>query len=117
MHLVPVPLLGEAGASAWEGQAPIGAWGLAPTIWTRIAQASEGTTHLEMRFGVAAGNKLVVVGLLLLVFCCPVAIVCGYLAYRDFERRKESALRAVWGHLGHLTGVPAEPMAASTAGR
>jgi hypothetical protein len=88
----------------WEGKGPKGSWGVVPTVAVRLFPG-QGGTMAEVRVGAEVDTTSLVIFGVLFFFFFPAAVLVGYLAYDDFQKRRTGMIHAIWQNLG--AGPPA----------
>ena len=80
---------------AFMGRGAQASWGLVPEVLVRLFEGPQGTT-VEVRVGAQIDQSALVVGILLLLFFWPAAIVCGILANNDFQQKRAAVIQGIW---------------------
>ncbi len=94
----------QVGPTMWSGRSMAKSWGITPTVLLNAA-AAQGGTGVQITIGAELDTTGWVLFILAAVFFWPAAVLIGFLAYDDFNKRRQYALQVFWSQLG----APAAP--------
>jgi hypothetical protein len=90
----------------WQGRSATASWGMFTTVSVRM-QPSPGGTSVQLQVGAELETMSIVILVVCVLLFWPIALVLGYLAYDDFQKRRAAMMYAIWTALG--AGPPPAP--------
>lgn len=107
LHAMGIPLT-QTGPNQWSGRGQVASHGIVPKVLVTMAPMQNGF-FLDVRaIADIESNSVVLLIVLWLVFF-PVAIILGFMAYQDWERRQVQFFQAVWTPLANRMAQPPGP--------
>jgi hypothetical protein len=103
--------LAQVGPTAWAGRSLARSWNITQTITVQTMPAPGGT-GVQITTGAEVDQTGMVLFIVAAVLLWPVAVIVGFLAYDDFNKRRQYALQMIWSQLG----APMAPMAPTQPG-
>jgi hypothetical protein len=97
--------MAQTQSTMWLGQGMVASWGVTPRVSLSIVPSPSGF-YVDIRISAQPEGSAVALLVVSWMFCFPLTILFGYLAYQDFTERRNQLLHTLWSSVSHLAIAP-----------
>jgi hypothetical protein len=92
-------MLMPMGPASWSGRGMAKAWNITQLVTVETVPTPDGT-GVRITIGAEVDSTGWVLFILAAVFMWPAAVIIGFLAYDDFNKKRLATLQMIWAQVG-----------------